>query len=87
MGYISEVNKPSRINGEHQYCIDHIIVKYKDNIIEQTLPFILQSEVTDHLTIMLQIVLEHSNNSKRIYKISWIPLTGTHYIVIQTQII
>lgn len=56
--YKSTINKFTRIDGESKSCIDHIFINSKDpDIDEKILPFIIESGITDHFPVMLQIIL------------------------------
>lgn len=57
-GYISAINKPTRVFGNSMSCIDHIFIKQKIKYAsnDKLVPIILQSHLTDHFTTILQII-------------------------------
>lgn len=65
-GYTSMINNPTR----KRTCLDHIFFKTKNyQRVDMTIPLILKSAITDHETVILQIILEelknqHKNNYK-----------------------
>lgn len=55
-GYISQINKYTRVQGERKSCIDHIFVKHKNSTLNDDLtPVIIQNPITDHYPIVLLI--------------------------------
>ncbi|KAJ8961937.1 hypothetical protein NQ314_005869 [Rhamnusium bicolor] len=55
--FISYINKPTRIQGNSQSCIDHFFIKSSIN--EQNISSIIyEADITDHFPIMLFINLE-----------------------------
>lgn len=59
--YKSAINKYTRIDGESKSCIDHIYINSKyPNIEEKILPFIIESGITDHFPVILQLVLNET---------------------------
>lgn len=62
-GYISCINNYTRVQENQKSCLDHIFIRSRHNVNEKILPIILQTDITDHFTTMLQIVL-HCNKEK-----------------------
>jgi len=55
-GFISYVNKPTRVTNTSSTCIDHFFVRnvaHKNNI--RTSGFVLQNAITDHFSILLNL--------------------------------
>lgn len=50
-GFISTINEPTRLNS----CIDHIFLKSHISM-DMVIPLILRTDITDHFTIVLQII-------------------------------
>lgn len=72
-GYISYINKPTRVTTENSSCIDHIFIKTKiDKNKFKFSSYILESTITDHCPVLLNIETENnlitSNNSKNVIK-------------------
>ena len=62
-GYVSLINKYTRVQGNTASCIDHIFLKTQTDH-DLCLPLIILSDVTDHYSIALQIVVsQRINNS------------------------
>lgn len=56
-GYISLINSPTHLNT----CIDHIFIKTLDKNLENIIPIVNHTNITDHSTIIVQIVTGHNN--------------------------
>lgn len=55
-GFMSYINSPTRVSTETSSCIDHLFVRKKININNLNLKsFIINTDVTDHYPIMLNI--------------------------------
>lgn len=67
-GFISTINSYTRVQGNSKSCIDHMFIKSKCTINENLLPIILQSDITDHYTEILQIVFQLTIYDKNINK-------------------
>lgn len=70
LGYISSINDPTRIHYNQISCIDHIFIKSKWNILDMTIPIVLKSDITDHFTTILQIVMDYKI-TKRGYEMGY----------------
>lgn len=55
--FISTINNCTRCQGMSSTCIDHIFLKTTHDIKNCLLPLIIQNNITDHYTIILQIVI------------------------------
>lgn len=67
-GFVSTINKYTRIQGESKSCIDHLFVdKINDNY-EEISSVIFKSSITDHFSILLALKLrgERRNQNKAI---------------------
>lgn len=62
-GYISAINSYTRCTDSTKSCIDHIFLKTNLNL-EYVLPLIIQTTVTDHYIIAIQIILYRQNTIK-----------------------
>ena len=61
-GYESRINGYTRVTPASKSCIDHIFVKYSlDHNIDST-SFIIESEVTDHLPILIEFFCREIEN-------------------------
>lgn len=60
-GYISMINNCTRENENSNSCIDHIFIKNNNNVSDLNMPIILKSNITDHYTIILQIISSHNS--------------------------
>lgn len=57
-GYKSTINKYTRVDGDSKTCIDHIFINSKHpDVDEKILPLIIESGITDHFPVILQLVL------------------------------
>lgn len=69
-GYFSAINNFTRVIGTSKSCIDHFIVKTREKI--PTIPIILETTITDHFSIILQIpnilAKQNDNSNKRVTK-------------------
>lgn len=54
-GFESMINKPTRVQGETARCIDHIFVRKQNNLDCKFMPAIIQSDITDHYTTVIQV--------------------------------
>lgn len=54
-GYISFINKPTRVTCHSSTCIDHIFIKRPQGFNHKIQAFILNNDVTDHYTVILTI--------------------------------
>lgn len=64
-GYISTINNVTRSQGNQNSCIDHIFIKSKHNSKDlPIIPLIINSNITDHLTIILQLILNYKDTSQ-----------------------
>lgn len=60
-GFTSTINKPTRVSDNQGSCIDHIFIKPRNTYdLDLLLPIIIQSNITDHYTTMLQIILKNN---------------------------
>ncbi|KAJ8961392.1 hypothetical protein NQ318_014637 [Aromia moschata] len=59
-GYTSAINGATRVEKNNKTCIDHIFIKPKNDNIDYCIPLIIKTDITDHYTTMIQIIL--SNN-------------------------
>lgn len=65
-GYISMINKPTR----QKTCIDHIFLKPKKyESINMTIQIIFKSNITDHDSIILQVVFEDERKNQLLQNI------------------
>lgn len=55
-GYVSTINDPTRVQGSSKSCIDHIFLKIRSDYLNNTVPIVLKTFITDHFTSLLQIV-------------------------------
>lgn len=65
-GYVSQINKFTRVDGQKKSCIDHIFIKYKD-IHTPVTPVILHEQITDHYPVILHVGIasdKHINDRK-----------------------
>lgn len=62
-GYFSLINGPTRVTLTTKSCIDHIFMKRKKDPKFKYSPFILDTDVTDHLPIFLSIHKEDGINN------------------------
>lgn len=58
-GYISLINKHTRITNTSSSCIDHIYIKSKIRLKDNT-PIILKSKITDYYTILNNTIIKHN---------------------------
>jgi len=73
-GYLQYVNKPTRVANDSQTCIDHIFVRnHKHRSKINCKAFIIQTDITDHYTLILNI--ENNHKIKKNY--TKLPLTYT----------
>lgn len=56
-------NTPNREQRESSTCLDHIFIKSKNNDFARMSPIPIASCITDHYTVLLQIVLTHKSNN------------------------
>ena len=61
-GFTSTINNATRIDKNHMSCIDHIFIKAKHNNTDFLIPIIIETDITDHYTTVLQIVLQNTQN-------------------------
>lgn len=54
--FISTINKATRVYDGKGSCLDHIFIKTLPNVLENSIPIILKSNITDHYTTMVQII-------------------------------
>ena len=47
-GFISTINKPTRVTNGTSSCIDHCFMKTNKIMIENVIPMILETKITDH---------------------------------------
>ncbi|KAJ8974990.1 hypothetical protein NQ317_013406 [Molorchus minor] len=64
-GFTSTINGPTRYGDTSRSCIDHIFVKTESNL-ELLLPIIINTTLTDHHFIYLQIMIEDTNTYNNI---------------------
>lgn len=67
-GFKSVINNCTRIQGLSQSCLDHIFIKSKEDIEDIILPIIIQTNITDHFPVLIQLVLEQEQNNKQYRK-------------------
>lgn len=61
-GYISLINKPTRVHDNTQSCIDHIFAKSNKSIDKfEYVPIVAETTVTDHFSTILQIAFYGKN--------------------------
>lgn len=60
-GYISAINNFTRCTNTTKSCIDHIFLKTNLNL-EYILPLIIQTTLTDHYIIAVQVILTSNND-------------------------
>ncbi|KAG5899655.1 hypothetical protein JTB14_036027 [Gonioctena quinquepunctata] len=60
-GFISAINDYTRCSNNSKTCIDHIFVKTNHDI-ELLLPIIVKTNLTDHYSLLLQILFELQEN-------------------------
>ena len=65
-GYISYINKPTRIDGATNTCIDHIFLKDKYEVHKKNNGLIYEYQITDHfpIAICLNIDVENKNGDQ-----------------------
>lgn len=56
-GYLSTINCKTRVQNNNGTCIDHIFLKSKKDITNQIMPLVIQTNITDHYTTALQLIL------------------------------
>lgn len=59
-GYMSLINKPTRVSNKSKTCIDHLFVDPQVN--EAAESFILQSSTSDHYSTILSVEIKGENN-------------------------
>lgn len=58
-GYISLINKPTRVTNETKSCIDHLFLKSDIKTTNTSFKsFIIETDITDHYTIYLNLPIE-----------------------------
>lgn len=60
-GYRSYINEYTRVQGNSKTCIDHCFIKDENNTFIYN-PMILESEVTDHFSTIIQILSSEKQN-------------------------
>lgn len=77
-GYVSYINKPTRITTETTSCIDHIFIKSTINECQfKFSSFILECTITDHCPVLLN--LEFNNNIETLEKNSKNQISTINY--------
>lgn len=61
-GYTSVINGHTRVQGATATCIDHIFVRSRYDILSNMMPLIVETDITDHYTIALQMILDFNKN-------------------------
>lgn len=61
--FLSAINSATRTNDQVGTCIDHAFLKSKSEL-DFVVPIIVKTDVTDHFTIALQIVLPEKYNNR-----------------------
>lgn len=60
-GFVSTINKPTRLNS----CLDHLFLYSKSNKnLENIIPLVIKTGITDHDAIALQIVIDNKGQKK-----------------------
>lgn len=72
-GFVSIINKNTRVTNLSSTCIDHIFVKNKPDLTVDIIPAIIKTNITDHYTTVVQIInekinLNHTQNTKQTFK-------------------
>lgn len=57
-GFTPVINKYTRIQGDSKSCLDHIFIKSKYEFEDVILPLIIQTNITDHFPVLIQLVTE-----------------------------
>lgn len=65
-GFLQCINDYTRIQNDHKSCIDHIFMKTKINK-NEIIPIILESTVTDHFSVIIQINMHEIRASSKVY--------------------
>lgn len=72
-GFVSMINKATRVSGESQTCLDHYFVKCSDSLFKQVNAVILRHKMTDHdpilLNIQFQAMSSKTTDNKKNYQI------------------
>ncbi|KAL3275062.1 hypothetical protein HHI36_019834 [Cryptolaemus montrouzieri] len=61
-GYMSAINTPTGVQGNHSFCIDHMFVRSKIPE-EKFCPIVWRSRLTDHYSVLLGINLSENHIS------------------------
>lgn len=70
-GYVSQVNKYTRVDGQKKSCIDHIFTRSRFNS-SVFLPIILREQITDHYPLIFGVCVPRSiNNQNRKLKMKY----------------
>lgn len=62
-GFVSLINKPTRVQGNSKTCLDHIFVRCKDSVYDNLKSVVLRSDLTDHYPVLINIKLNKSVTS------------------------
>ncbi|KAJ8967703.1 hypothetical protein NQ317_004203 [Molorchus minor] len=61
-GYVSQINKYTRVHNTSKSCIDHIFLKNTSNNINENIAGIIRTNITDHYITTLDIGIQHVEN-------------------------
>lgn len=71
-GYVSQVNKYTRVDGERKSCIDHIFTKTALNQNQNVFtPIILREQITDHYPLILHVNVRCEINKNKTQKVKY----------------
>lgn len=62
LGFVSLINKPTRVSGTGASCIHHCFIKCRDEILNNLKSMILISDLTDHYPILVSLKKDNVNN-------------------------
>lgn len=54
-GFVSLINKPTRVQGNSKTCLDHIFVRCRDSVYDNLKSVVLHSDLTDHYPVLINI--------------------------------